>query len=495
MASGQEAAPTGADAVDDAIARLRAAAGSAGGSGLPGPGEPGSVDADVLRTALATLPDPEQRLLWDHHVLGRAPEVIADSLGLHARSVARQLRRAEERLALALSAAHARGVPQRLCAETRGALHDYVHHRLGGGRRQALEGHLFGCAGCLRAFIDVRESGWALRDAAPVLLAPLAASGLSVPVVVGALGDPAGHVAAGWFAGLGAGLAAAWEGLVSGVRRFFSRPAGLAAGGVVAAVTVAAVAMSLAPGSAPSTPEAAGAPSASAAEVGSSSPSEAGAADAPGATPTPTASDAGPGVVEPDAAPDEDGTSDGVELDAGDVGAREQVAADDEPDSVDEGERDDERESDDAGADRGESTPTSAPTSDPAPGVEPEPGGTSSPRPTATPGDPEPSPRPTAPVDPVPTAEPAPEPEPAPAPVTAALTLTVGRFGWFQVVPTGDAEIVGVTGGHRTEVSQDRRGRWWVRSVGNRERDVTVEVTGAAGTEPGARLSWFGVDR
>ena len=45
----------------------------------------------------------------------------------------------------------------------RAALHDYLHGRLAPSRRHRVELHLDGCAGCTRAFIDVREVSWTLR--------------------------------------------------------------------------------------------------------------------------------------------------------------------------------------------------------------------------------------------------------------------------------------------------------------------------------------------
>ncbi|MFD6139383.1 zf-HC2 domain-containing protein [Promicromonospora sp. NPDC060271] len=49
------------------------------------------------------------------------------------------------------------------CRAARAALHDYLHGRLAPGRRHRVELHLDGCAGCTRAFIDVREVSWTLR--------------------------------------------------------------------------------------------------------------------------------------------------------------------------------------------------------------------------------------------------------------------------------------------------------------------------------------------
>ncbi|MBL0886708.1 zf-HC2 domain-containing protein [Myceligenerans indicum] len=55
------------------------------------------------------------------------------------------------------------------CRITRGAMHDYIRHRLLPGRRRELEDHLVDCSECTRAFTDVRESYWIQQAAPPVL--------------------------------------------------------------------------------------------------------------------------------------------------------------------------------------------------------------------------------------------------------------------------------------------------------------------------------------
>lgn len=61
------------------------------------------------------------------------------------------------------AAARTRGVRRPECRVARAALHDYLHGRLAPSRRHRVELHLDGCAGCTRAFIDVREVSWTLR--------------------------------------------------------------------------------------------------------------------------------------------------------------------------------------------------------------------------------------------------------------------------------------------------------------------------------------------
>jgi hypothetical protein len=78
--------------------------------------------------------------------------------------VTMRLRRAEERLAGAFAAAHARSVNRPECRTTRAAMHDYVKGRLLPGRQRRLEVHMNGCGECTRAFVDMREVPWMLRD-------------------------------------------------------------------------------------------------------------------------------------------------------------------------------------------------------------------------------------------------------------------------------------------------------------------------------------------
>lgn len=177
--TGGDDAPARAGYVDDAIRRMRVAAAAAGRGGAPGAA--GTADAEVLRTALATLPPDDQRLLWATHVQRQEPSAVAAALGTHPRAAARLLPQAEQALATVLADAHARGCPPG-CAGTREALHDLVRGRVPSGRATELEDHLLDCAACLRAFVDVREPAWALRDAGPRLLA----GGWRPPAVVGA---------------------------------------------------------------------------------------------------------------------------------------------------------------------------------------------------------------------------------------------------------------------------------------------------------------------
>ncbi|MFI8523913.1 zf-HC2 domain-containing protein [Promicromonospora sukumoe] len=56
-----------------------------------------------------------------------------------------------------------RGGSRPECRSTRASIHDYLSGRLLPHRRRRLENHLDGCAGCIRAFIDVRQVAWTRR--------------------------------------------------------------------------------------------------------------------------------------------------------------------------------------------------------------------------------------------------------------------------------------------------------------------------------------------
>lgn len=441
--------------VDDAIRRMRDAA--AAGGHDDGPGAPGTVDPDVLRTVLATLPYDDQRLLWSHHVRGRTLATIAAEVGVHARALRRRLQHAEQRLAAALADAHARACPPG-CVDTRTALREYLGHRLGPRRRTVLEEHLFGCDGCMRAFVDVRQASWALRDAGPLLLGGMSAA-TAGPVVVGA--TTAGSTGAG-VAGLGsvgAALAATGEWLRGQVLRLDRLgKAGLAGAGILAVVAVTAVAVPLA-GGGPQPPDPAAA--------SSSTPDPAPPVEVPPKVPRTPADD------EPSADPSTE------------------PPADPTPD-------DPAGSSDGPATDRPE--PTSPSTLPPSgtgdPGDEPgtdEPG---SDEPATRPTSPEPTPSATTPKPTPTTPKPTP-PAPAPTqPASRSITLTVPESSiarWYEVVPEGeDARVVSVRTEHGDTTQWSGFRAWYVGSWGRDEAAVRVELEGAPGTRPGATLKQLG---
>ncbi|WP_129788302.1 RNA polymerase sigma factor [Promicromonospora panici] len=122
------------------------------------------ADVTMLRTALSDLADDDRQILLERHVHDKAVTDIATGLGVRPHAVTMRLRRAEERLAGAFAAAHAQAVNEPECRTTRAAMHDYLKGRLLPRRQRRLEVHMDGCTECTRAFIDVREVSWMLRD-------------------------------------------------------------------------------------------------------------------------------------------------------------------------------------------------------------------------------------------------------------------------------------------------------------------------------------------
>ncbi|MBA8811744.1 zf-HC2 domain-containing protein [Promicromonospora sukumoe] len=157
--------------------------------GVVGPGPlRHALDLEVLNLAMERLPAGEQQLLWDHHVGSRPVAAIADEIGVLPYAAKRRLRRAENRLASTFAETHAGTTADLPCRTTRAALHDFVRNRLLPRRRQEVEDHMVGCAGCTRAYVDVRESYWMLRAAAPVLLLGTAAAPGTTAAAAGAAG-------------------------------------------------------------------------------------------------------------------------------------------------------------------------------------------------------------------------------------------------------------------------------------------------------------------
>ncbi len=446
VTDGREALP---HAVDEALRTMRESARAEGRHDVPG--SPGTVDPAVLRSALATLPHDDQQLLWDVHVHGRGVETIAREKALHARAVRHRLRRAEERLAAGFAAAHARYCAPG-CLETRTSLQDYVRHQLGTRRRDALESHLFSCEDCMRAFIEIREAGWALRDAAPALLAGTAGLAAAGPVVIGVGGAASsGLGTVAWVGSAGAAVAGAWERFVRAVRQLGPNGVGAATATGVAVVALLVLTLTAAEREEPSAavPPLAAGPGAPAPAPVVPSPAAASPADtepeteepAPEPTPTPETS---PADVPP-------------------VGSA-----------------------------------VAEPTPDPAPHAtdrptdpEPEPSGEPTPRPTPAPSSsPSPSPTSTQSPSPSPTPTPSPTPSPSPTPpVVVEVTLEVGGTGVYRLVPQGEgAEITGVSTARNTWAEQRPDGDWRVGTTGVHRGAVTVEATGPPGTQPSATL-------
>ncbi|NNU26718.1 hypothetical protein [Isoptericola sediminis] len=406
------------------VQQLRAAAAAAGRD--DGPGADGTVDPDVVRTALATLSHDDQRLLADRYVGGRRLEVVARELGIPGRSAPRRLQHAEDRFARALAAAHARGGARRACVETCHDLPAYVGHRLGGGRRELLEDHLLGCSGCLRAFVEVHGVAWALQDVAPVLRGGPVPTARSVPPVLGA-----------------ALTRAPRRGFLPGpVPAAIGRPVAVAAAVGVVAVAIAAGTLLDGDGALVA------APSPVPAAMGGSSTAPAPqvtmllSPDASAAAPSPDVSLTASPSPSSGPVPDPEPTSSASTTSPGD-----------EPTSQ-------------------ESFASVPPASTPPRG--PSPGTTSAPSPAPTRSASSPS---------------APAPAPASEPVTTTVALDVSGRGTFQVIPTGGGQIVDVSprdGNVRVQRAAD--GSWSVSTRGSSTGVLDVRVTGPGGSAPGALL-------
>lgn len=178
-----------------------------------------ALDFEVLTTAMERLPAGDQQLLWDHHVGSRPVAAIADEIGVLPYAAKRRLRRAENRLASSFAETHTGAADNAECESTRASMHDFVRNRLLPGRRQKVEDHMVQCSGCTRAFVDVRESYWMLRAAAPVLLLGAAATAET--------GTAAAAASVG--AGLGGGLATLGTRVVLTVRSALTDPVSLTA--------------------------------------------------------------------------------------------------------------------------------------------------------------------------------------------------------------------------------------------------------------------------
>jgi hypothetical protein len=162
-----------------------------------------ALDFEVLATAMERLPAGDQQLLWDHHVGSRPVAAIADEIGVLPYAAKRRLRRAENRLASSFAETHTGAADNAECESTRASMHDFVRNRLLPGRRQKVEDHMVQCSGCTRAFVDVRESYWMLRAAAPVLLLGAAAAAETGTAFVAAGAGVTGAGLGGWLATLG----------------------------------------------------------------------------------------------------------------------------------------------------------------------------------------------------------------------------------------------------------------------------------------------------
>ena len=95
---------TGVRRIDAALTRMRTI--------VPGlaPGDPGSADPELVRSALASLEHDDQRLLWLKHVDAADDLTVAQAMSMPLGSVQRRLRQAERAMSQSFAAVHARAV-------------------------------------------------------------------------------------------------------------------------------------------------------------------------------------------------------------------------------------------------------------------------------------------------------------------------------------------------------------------------------------------------
>ncbi|MFD2795761.1 zf-HC2 domain-containing protein [Promicromonospora vindobonensis] len=235
------------------------------------------ADVSMLRSALSDLGDDDRQILLERHVHDKAVTDIASGLGVRPHAVTMRLRRAEERLAGAFAAAHAQGVNEPECRTTRAAMHDYLKDRLLPRRRARFEVHMDGCAECTRAFIDVREVSWMLRDLGQHVIAGA--------VATGALGAAVG---AGAAAGGAVGGAAG-----AGAPRSFGKKEAAIVAGVLAALALGGGAAALVANQADEPPAAESVPNPG---EGAGGGAGGGGGGGGGSSGTSTADDASPGI-------------------------------------------------------------------------------------------------------------------------------------------------------------------------------------------------------
>ena len=113
------------------------------------------VEADVVRTALATLPDDVQLLIWRTEVADESVAEVVERNGTSAHNVAVSRHRARRALGTAYLAQHAEpdgglaGLDAE-CQATLSQLAALVRTKVGVRRRRRIERHLAACASCAR---------------------------------------------------------------------------------------------------------------------------------------------------------------------------------------------------------------------------------------------------------------------------------------------------------------------------------------------------------
>ena len=109
---------------------------------------PDLAETEVLRAALASLPQHVRDVLVASEVDGESLGEIAAATGRNANAVAAQSYRAREALRQAYLAAHLQLVDSEQCRHAHELVPAYVRDTLAPGRQHELEEHLAGCQRC-----------------------------------------------------------------------------------------------------------------------------------------------------------------------------------------------------------------------------------------------------------------------------------------------------------------------------------------------------------
>jgi RNA polymerase sigma factor (sigma-70 family) len=198
-------------------------------------------DNAAAAKAFASLPERWQQVLWHTEVEGQKPAEIAPLLGISANSVSALAYRAREGLRQAFVSVHAQEAADDACTATRANLGAYLRGGLSRRESAKVDEHLAGCRECSAIYLELAEVN---NDLGAVL----------APLLLGSTG--AGYLAASH----ASALAAAKGGVVLFVDKARDwvlhsrggRAAGAACGVVVAALVVAALALTHGSGAGPS---------------------------------------------------------------------------------------------------------------------------------------------------------------------------------------------------------------------------------------------------
>lgn len=220
-----------------------------------------SLEAQLVATAFATLPERQQAVLWYLEVEGMTPLQAAPLFGLSPNATSALAVRARDALRVAYVQAHVSDNPIHAeCAPTRRRMGAYLRSSLSQREAGKVEAHLLECDECPLVLEEIKDVGYGLKS----VFGPLILGGGVLGAVLAAAGgrsDAAMAVAGG--AGVaGAGAVASTGGSPIGQSKQATKFAS-AAIGVLAALGVATVvsaAVTAPSGAAPAAPAVVDAP-------------------------------------------------------------------------------------------------------------------------------------------------------------------------------------------------------------------------------------------